>query len=69
MTHHYALPTTELSERELEVLLTYARLGRYEVAAKALGMKRNTVRQHLLNVRQKLDAVSTIQALWLVMHG
>lgn len=62
--HRDRLPTNELSPREREVLLEYARLGSYTEVARALYLSRATVRQHLLNARRKLGANSSIQALW-----
>jgi DNA-binding CsgD family transcriptional regulator len=58
---------TEVSPRELECLLTYARIGDYEEAAKELGIARSTFRNHLVMVREKLGVESTIQALWAVL--
>jgi DNA-binding CsgD family transcriptional regulator len=56
-----------LTDRELDILLTYARLGTYLAVGKELGISRQTVANTLINVRNKLGVDSTIQALWLVL--
>jgi DNA-binding CsgD family transcriptional regulator len=57
-----------LTDHERDALLTYARLGDYELAARELGVSRNTLRNLLAIVREKLDADSTIQALWIALN-
>lgn len=56
-----------LTDREMDVLLTYARLGSYLAVGKELGISRQTVANTLVNVRNKLGVDSTIQALWAVL--
>lgn len=56
-----------LTPRELECLLTYARIGDYGETARELGISRYTLRNHLSTARQKLGVDSTIQALFVVM--
>ena len=57
-----------LTDHERKALLTYARLGDYELAARELGVSRNTLRNLLAIVREKLGADSTIQALWIALN-
>jgi DNA-binding CsgD family transcriptional regulator len=57
-----------LTDHERNALLTYARLGDYELAARELGVSRNTLRNLLAIVRDKLGADSTIQALWIALN-
>jgi DNA-binding CsgD family transcriptional regulator len=56
-----------LTDHERDALLTYARLGDYEMAARELGVSRHTLRNILSIVRDKLGANSTIQALWIAL--
>lgn len=50
--------------RSREVLLAYGRLGTCKAVAYELGISEHTVKNHLDNARQALDACSSVQALY-----
>ena len=52
-----------LTDRQIEILLAYARSGSYKVAARQLGIAPSTVRATLVNVRERLGVTRSIQAV------
>ena len=58
---------TPLTGHELDVLLTYARVGSIRAAAVELNFHQQTVKNTLLGIHRKLGVKSSIQALWKVI--
>jgi DNA-binding CsgD family transcriptional regulator len=59
----------QLTDHEMDVLMTYAQVGTYRLTAEKFGVSRFTIRNELATIRQKLDVETSIQALWLVTTG
>jgi len=57
-----------LSERELQVLLLAAEGYQTGQIGNQIGLSQHTVRTHLQNVRQKLSALNTTNAVWEAMR-
>lgn len=60
---------SDLSDRDLEILSTYARLGSQDEAAKVLGVHKQTVKNYMQSIKKKTGAVSVVQVLWWVLDG
>ena len=60
---HSRRPTVALTPRELQILELLANGGSNEHIARALGVARNTVRNHVQNLLVKLDAHSRLEAI------
>ncbi len=59
---------TGLTDRQREMLFTYARLGDQEAAAKELGVALSTLKNTLDTVHRKLGTRSSLTALWMVLR-
>jgi DNA-binding NarL/FixJ family response regulator len=58
-----ALPSVELTRREREVLGLITQGRSDDAIAEALGLKRNTVRNHVARLYAKIDAHSRAEAI------
>lgn len=58
-----------LTDREAEILWAVAHFGDQTVAAHELGIKIQTIKNTLTTIRQKMGAVSTLQAYYKAIHG
>ena len=55
---------TDPTQRELDCLRAYARLGDYGRAAESLGIARGTLSNHLATLRIRLRVESTVEAIY-----
>lgn len=59
----------ELTSRETEALVAYARLGTQELAAQKLGVHKQTIKNRIQSAKAAKESVSTVQLLWLILDG
>jgi DNA-binding CsgD family transcriptional regulator len=57
------------TERQLEALRAYVRLGSHLDAAAALGISQRTFKSHLAALRQRLGVQTTAQAVYVLWLG
>ena len=57
-----------LSPREREVLQTYVDVGHGPDAADILGMRHQTLKNYLQQIRRKVEARNTAQAVYILMR-
>lgn len=56
-------------KRELEALIAYARCGSQLETAQFLGVHTQTVKNRILEAKKAIGAVSTTQAIWMLLDG
>jgi DNA-binding CsgD family transcriptional regulator len=59
----------DITDRDLETLVVYARLGTQEATASFLGVHKQTVKNRIQSAKKALGAKSTAQALWFLLDG
>lgn len=60
---------TDIARKDLEALILYARLGSQDAVAEYLGVHKQTVKNRILDAKRAIGAVSTTQAVWVLLDG
>jgi len=58
-----------MTERELEVVEMLIDVGTGKKVAKRLGITEQTVKNHLMSVREKTETDTTVQAIYKLITG
>ena len=64
-----ALSEPPPTERQLEALRAYIRLGSHREAAAAMGISERTFKSHMASLRQRLGVQHTAQAVYVLWLG
>lgn len=66
MTVRLVLTPSEVTDRQVAVLAAVVEAGCYAEAGHRLGIRVSTVRNHLVEVRQRLAVETTMQAVYVL---